>query len=96
MIKFKAKIKWLTNNASGHPIITDLPYRPIIVFKDEKICSEAIQPIFSAEVFNKKVRGKTSISLVEVKCKEMSTKIGIEFDLYEVSKKVAYGEIIAC
>lgn len=97
MFKFKAEIEWMENNASGQPLINSVPYRPIIVFENEKYFPENAQPVFSAEIFNTEVDNKTSIAVVELKTKKISTaqtKPGTGFYLYEVLKKVAYGKII--
>ena len=59
--------------------------------------TENAQPVFSAEIFNTEVYNKTSIAVVELKTKKISTeqtKTGTGFYLYEVLKKVAYGQII--
>ena len=96
MSGFIAEIVWAADIKSGQPVISDLPYRPIIVFADEKTPSES-GAVFSAEIFNREICGKTSVAFVGLKSRKLSdeqAKIGMEFDLYEAREKAAHGKIV--
>ena len=92
-----ANITWLKpKGTSGQPIISETPYRPVIIFKGQYQGDLLNESVFSAEIFNEKINKRTSIASLTLRSPHAPVElmiVGAEFELYEASKKVAYGII---
>jgi len=102
MINARAQIYWLNSrNKSGQPIISKIPYKPIIVFKGQYNGligeKEAMYPLWSCVIFNEKVKGNESTATIRYLAEKAPFeffKIGAEFELYECKDCVAVGKIL--
>ena len=94
----KVQINWLKQHETSYqPIISDIPYRPIIVFKNQCLINKSNEIAFSAEIFNEKIDKTVSLATLTLRALKAPLellKIGTEFELYETSRKVAEGRII--